>query len=220
MLQRHLGNLLYSIGSREDKYVGGTANALVGALAMSLMHLVFDLQTDKKKYSDHVDEIEDCKTQAHNLMKEFLSEAEIDAHVYEHVIIARQLPKQTDEEKEKRQEAIDRALVRASKPQMRLIDLAEESLTLVRAVAKLDIQGAIIADLKVCLVYLQAVIEATAVTAESNYSAIQDETLRVEEIDFLSDKVKMAKRKLNRFEEEVSFYLKERSWREEKMDDL
>lgn len=178
MQNLQLKELLHVIGRRDGEYVAGTVSGIIGALATSLFHFVIDLQTGKKKYRGQEEIIEKIQRQLKDVTHQFIAQAEEDAHAYSGVVTARRLCQTTENEKKLRQEAIDQALVEASEPQIKMMSLCEEILDIYESVQMLAIQGSVVGDIKVSLLYLEAVILTCELTARANYEQIVNLDLR------------------------------------------
>lgn len=89
---------------------GGGASALVGALGMALGSMVGNLTLGKKKYEAVQEDIKAILGKASVLQDELLALVEKDAEVFEPLSRAYGLPRNTDEEKKKRDEIMEEAL--------------------------------------------------------------------------------------------------------------
>lgn len=214
MLQRQLGNLLYSIGDCDGEYVSGTVNGVVGALATSLLIFVIDLQIDKKKYRGQVKEIRAIKSELYDFIDRFLDESEKDAHAYNYVTQAKELPSSSETDRENRQSSLDSAYIRASQPQREIMQLARDLIKVYEKMEALKIQGTVVADLKVSLNYLREVTESSALIAQSNYQQISSKDLRDVKIADVTHKKEQIKEKIRQKEANISYYLKNGQWGE------
>lgn len=89
---------------------GGGASALAGALGTALGSMVGNLTLGKKKYESMQEDIKVILDKAEVLRNELLSLVEKDAEVFEPLSKAYGLPKNTEEEKKKRDEIMEQAL--------------------------------------------------------------------------------------------------------------
>ncbi|MEB3198350.1 MAG: cyclodeaminase/cyclohydrolase family protein [Candidatus Sericytochromatia bacterium] len=95
---------------------GGSAAAIAGALAATLGEMVGALTLGKKGYEHTVIEVETLRAEARALSRRLLAAAEEDARAYEAVVAAIALPKETDEQKAARKEAMQKAFQGATEP--------------------------------------------------------------------------------------------------------
>ena len=87
---------------------GGSVSALNGSLAASLAAMVANLTVGRKKYAEVNDEMEQISARMTEQSAKLLADVDRDAEAYDRVFAAFKLPKETDEEKAVRKEAIQR----------------------------------------------------------------------------------------------------------------
>ena len=87
---------------------------LCGVLASSLGTMVCNLTIGKKKYVEVENEMNDAKIKLESLQKEFVTLASKDNEAFDQVMNAFKLPKDTDEQKSFRREAIEKATYQAA----------------------------------------------------------------------------------------------------------
>ncbi|HAD06702.1 MAG TPA: methenyltetrahydrofolate cyclohydrolase, partial [Anaerolineaceae bacterium] len=88
---------------------GGSAAAHTGAVAAALVAMVARLTLGKKKYEAVKDRMWAILEQAENLRTELLRNVEEDSQAFEAVMQAFKLPKDTPEQEQQRQQAIQQA---------------------------------------------------------------------------------------------------------------
>ena len=93
---------------------GGSASALAGALSASLLAMVAGLSMKKGKIPRAL--ARQIQRKALAIQKRLLRAVEDDARSYEGVMAALRLPKDTERQKERRLQRLERALQRATKP--------------------------------------------------------------------------------------------------------
>jgi formiminotetrahydrofolate cyclodeaminase len=94
---------------------GGAAAALSGALGASLIAMVCNLTIGRKNYEHLRSQFEDIRVRAEVLRIELLNAMQRDADAYSDVIRAYQLPKETEEDKAARTQAVQQALKHAAR---------------------------------------------------------------------------------------------------------
>ena len=93
---------------------GGTAAALAGAIGTSLVAMVARVTIGKKGFEQVQDRMEQIVAEADAARAEFLGLADLDAEAFDSVMQAYRLPKEADEDKRARSEAIQRAMTAAA----------------------------------------------------------------------------------------------------------
>ena len=89
---------------------GGSVAALNGALGCALLLMVCDLTIGKEKYKEVWHDLEPLKTELQHLLEELTDSIDRDAAAYDTFTAARQMPKETDDEKKARKEAMQIAM--------------------------------------------------------------------------------------------------------------
>lgn len=110
------------LASKEPVPGGGGAAALVGAIGTALGNMVGSLTLGKKKYADVQEEIIALKARADKLQEDLLTLVKRDAEVFEPLSKAYGLPKDTDEERAKKEEVMEAALREASSVPMEIME--------------------------------------------------------------------------------------------------
>jgi len=93
---------------------GGSAAAYAGAMGAALVSMVSGLTIGKKKYADVQAEMQAVRVMAEKLRKELYQAVDDDAGAFEALMGTFRLPKETEEEKSKRNAAIIQATLNAA----------------------------------------------------------------------------------------------------------
>lgn len=96
--------------SNEPVPGGGSISALAGALAAALTEMVAGLTTGKKKYAEAEEEMKAAVEPMHNICQQLLVDIERDSQSFDLYMQALGLPKETEEEKAARTEAMQNGL--------------------------------------------------------------------------------------------------------------
>jgi len=88
---------------------GGSAAALSGALAASLLRMVCDLTIGREKFKEQQQEVEAIRDRVEGYRRDLIALVDRDAQAFEAVMEARRRPRGSDEEKRLRAEAVARA---------------------------------------------------------------------------------------------------------------
>ncbi|MER3544173.1 MAG: methenyltetrahydrofolate cyclohydrolase, partial [Chloroflexota bacterium] len=110
--------------------------ALAGALAAALAQMVAGLTVGKKKYAEAEAEMQRVLTQAQALRRELVAAVAEDSAAFEAVMAAYRLPQGTEEEKARREAAIQHALAGAAAVPLRVARASIRALELAQAVAE------------------------------------------------------------------------------------
>lgn len=109
---------------------GGGASAMTGALGVALGSMVGNLTLGKKKYESVQEDIKIILKKAEFLQNELVELVEEDAKVFEPLSRAYGLPKNTEEEKAKKQEVLEDALRLACSVPIRIMEKSLEAISL------------------------------------------------------------------------------------------
>lgn len=109
---------------------GGGASAMVGALGTALGSMVGNLTLGKKKYESVQEDIKVILEKADALQNNLFSLVEEDAEAFEPLSRAYGLPKNTEEEKQKRDEIMEDALNVACSVPLKIMEKALEAIDL------------------------------------------------------------------------------------------
>ncbi|MDF2523456.1 MAG: sugar transporter substrate-binding protein [Clostridiales bacterium] len=109
---------------------GGGASALTGALGVALGSMVGNLTLGKKKYENVQEDIKVILKKAEVLQKELIALVEEDAKVFEPLSKAYGLPKNTEEEKAKKEEVLEDALRIACSVPIKIMEKSMEAIAL------------------------------------------------------------------------------------------
>jgi glutamate formiminotransferase/formiminotetrahydrofolate cyclodeaminase len=120
------------LASVEPAPGGGSAAALAGALGAALVAMVGRLTSSRKAYAAVAEEFKGITEEAERLRMELRRLVDEDARAYGRVMEAYKLPKSTDAERQKRQEAIDGALLSAAEVPLRTARAAARVVELAR----------------------------------------------------------------------------------------
>ena len=114
---------------------GGSVSALSAALGAGLAEMVANLTIAKKGYEAVENEMKEIAETLQNLREKLVTEVDKDSNAYKDVLTAFKLPKDTQEEKEQRAEAIQDAMKNAARvplgvanDALQVMDLAEKAI--------------------------------------------------------------------------------------------
>lgn len=177
---------------------GGSVSALNGSLAASLAAMVANLTVGRKKYAEVNDEMEQISARMTEKSAELLTDVDRDAEAYDRVFAAFKLPKETDEEKAVRKEAIQRETKYAAEVPMEVARTASELLPMIDAAARRGNSNAV-TDATVAMMCARTAVIGALLNVRINLTSITDEAFvkaMTEEADRLEAAAVEAEHKL------------------------
>ena len=112
---------------------GGSASAYAGAAAAGLVSMVARLTLGKKKYADVETSVQAILAQSETLRNDLTNSIQLDSSAFEGVMLAYKLPKDTHEQQDVRQKAIQQATLLATQTplavahkSLQVLELAEQ----------------------------------------------------------------------------------------------
>jgi len=172
-LERPMKDFVEDTAARLPAPGGGSVAALVGSLGAALLCMVGNYTVGKKQYKGVEDEVARILKIADGLKDELSSLIQEDIKAYQKYSHASGLPKNTPQQKEARNQALqfslkDAALVplKTSKFSLKVIELAEEILPLGNPY--------LISDVGVGVLLAEAALEAAVINVQINLSYLKD----------------------------------------------
>lgn len=153
---------------------GGSVSALNGALASALAAMVANLTVGRKKYAEVNDLMEQLAARFSALTPRLIADVDRDSEAYDRVFAAFKLPKDTDEEKEVRSEAIQRETKYAAQVPMEVARAVSEVLPFIEEVARKGNSNAV-TDACVSMMCARTAILGALLNVRINLTSIKDE---------------------------------------------
>jgi len=154
---------------------GGSAAAIIGAMGAALISMVANFTVGKKNYEAVEVEIKAILTRSEELRAELTGMVKADVDVFNKVMGAYGMPRDTDEQKEKRTIAIQAALKEATDVPLACAKLCAEVIRLCLPVAEKGNKG-VISDAGVAVLAGYAALRSAALNVYINIGAIKDES--------------------------------------------
>ncbi|MDF1612420.1 MAG: cyclodeaminase/cyclohydrolase family protein [Stygiobacter sp.] len=129
-----LQNYLDELSSNSPTPGGGNVAALCGALASSLGIMVCNLTIGKKKYAEVENEMIIIKDNLLKYQSDFIELGKNDNLAFDKVMNAIKLPKESEEEKEIRNQEIEKATIGAAEVPSQVMQSAKEILPLLKTI--------------------------------------------------------------------------------------
>ena len=152
---------------------GGSVAALSGSMAAGLLNMVLHLTLGREKFADVEAELAPLKTNTEATYSRLVKLVDIDTEVFNEVMAAFKLPKDTDEQKAARSQAIQAAYKKAADVPMEVAELCLEVLKLCPAIARKGNPNSL-SDSGVAAQMAYAGLESAIMNVRINISAIKD----------------------------------------------
>lgn len=189
LVEKNIQEFIEILASKEPAPGGGSASALCGAVGTSLLTMVANLTHGKEKFKDEEPLMKSILTDADLIIKEFLYLVDQDTEAFQKVSAVFSMPKDSDEEKTKRREAMQNALKYASIVPLNMMVKAVEALKLLdKAVGHSNPSA--ISDLGVGAIALKTALQGAWLNVKINLSSIKDG-------EYVNDMAKKGEKLLN-----------------------
>ena len=153
---------------------GGGGAAMAGALAVALTSMVGNLTVGKEKFAQHEAEVQELLAKAEALRLELLNLVNADAEVFNNFMVCYRMPKNTDEEKQARNQAIQNAAKEAAEVPLKIAEACIEIMKLAECIAVIGNPGAI-TDAAVSSIMARAALRSAVYNVVVNLKLIKDE---------------------------------------------
>lgn len=167
------------LGSDAPAPGGGSVAALSGALGAQLVAMVCRLSVGRKDYEAYADEIEAAIAKADELAAGLLRRVDLDTQAFNAVMAAFKLPKETDEEKQKRAASIQQGYKEAVQSPLAIARECVSVLNLARSLLGKTNPNAL-SDLGVAAQQAYAGLEGAIMNVKINLPSIKDEQFKSE----------------------------------------
>ncbi len=194
------------LASKEPAPGGGSASALLGAVGSALSSMVINLTIGKEKFKEYETILQEMLKELEGLQNEFLSLIEEDTTAFNKVSRAYKMPKETEEQKEIRREALEKALKDAS---LVPLSIMGRGLAVLKLLEKCigNTNPNIISDIGVSVLCLKSAIQGSWLNVLINVKYIKDENFTKETMEraknILSEGVRIADHLYNKVEESL-----------------
>lgn len=166
---------LDELASKASTPGGGSAAAIIGAMGAALVSMVANLTVGKKNYEAVEGDIKNILARSEALRTQLTDMVKADVEVFNQVMGAYGMPKETDEQKAQRTEAIQAALKEATDVPLACAKLCAEVIHLCLPVAEKGNKG-VISDAGVAVLAGYAALRSAALNVYINIGGIKDES--------------------------------------------
>ena len=165
---------------------GGSAAAIIGAMGAALVSMVCNLTIGKKKYADVEDEMKHVLGKAESLRRRLTGMIEDDVQAFDKVMAAYGMPKETDADKARRDDAIQAALKLATDVPLRCAQAAREVIDLA-GIASDKGNLNVISDAGVAVLAGYAALRSAALNVFTNARMINDKAFANAKLEELQE---------------------------------
>ncbi|MCT4595005.1 MAG: cyclodeaminase/cyclohydrolase family protein [Anaeromicrobium sp.] len=198
LVDLNVKEFLNKTASKEPVPGGGSIAALSAGIGAALTEMVANLTIGKKKYVEVEEEMKEIAEKAEEFRNEFVLDIDRDSDAFNEVMDAFKLPKETDEDKAKRKEAIQAGSKSASLVPLSVAKKALEIMEIIEVVVVKGNQNAVTDGAVAAMMSRTAVLSALY-NVKINLGSIKDETF-VEEV---SAQVKEIESKVEEVEKRI-----------------
>jgi methenyltetrahydrofolate cyclohydrolase len=165
---------------------GGSAAALSGALAASLVAMVARNTAANPSFAERAETLDEIAAEAESRRQRLLGLVEEDAAAFERVLAAFRLPKDTDELKDARSREIQAGYKGAVDVPLHVCRQALDVLALAGRIAELGNPNAV-SDAGVAALLAASALDGAALNVDINLGSIKDESYRTESARTVQD---------------------------------
>lgn len=172
-IEKPLRFFLDRLCSNSPEPGGGSASALTGATAASLSGMLAALTVNKKGYEQVKPEMEEILLKAENLKEELLDLLQKDTEAFNDASKAFKMPKGTEDEKKRREKAIEEGLKKATEVPFNIMEKSLETARLAKRVLKKGNEMAI-SDGAISALFAEAAAIGAMINVRINFSWMKD----------------------------------------------
>ncbi len=165
---------LSELASKSPAPGGGSVAALAGSLGAALSSMVCNLTIGKEKYADVENDIKKALKNSEKLRRKLEGLIDEDTNAFNDVIKAFKMPKETDEDKKKRSEAIQKGYKKAAKVPLETARTCANILDVAKVVAEKGNVNSI-TDAAVSSLMAKAGVISGILNVKINLGSIKDE---------------------------------------------
>lgn len=171
--EQQIGEYLSELSSKAPVPGGGGVSALTGALAAGLAQMVCSLTAGKKRYADVEQEICETADALTKIRERFVLYMKEDAEAFEPLSKAYGLPKETQEQSEKRAVVLEHCLQSAAQPPLHICEAVAELVPLIHTAAAKGSRLAV-SDAGCAAALAAAALKAAALNVTVNTRLMKD----------------------------------------------
>ncbi|MDF9393358.1 MULTISPECIES: methenyltetrahydrofolate cyclohydrolase [Methylococcus] len=187
---------LDQLASKSATPGGGSAAAIMGAMGAALVGMVCNLTVGKKNYEAVEAEMAAVLARADALREQSIGMIRADIEAFDRVMAAYALPRETDEDKATRSQAIQDALKAATDVPLACARLCVDIIELSEIATQKGNRN-LISDAGVAVMAAHAALKSAALNVYVNAKGVKDEAFARERVDRLEALLKEGEAKAN-----------------------
>lgn len=211
LVELKVDEFLNELASSSPAPGGGSVSALAGANGCSLMLMVGNLTTSKKKFASLAENVRMSYLNSLDIFKKnndsFINLIDADTDAFNQLMKAFKLPKTSDEEIAQRIKEIDKATLTCIRVPLNVSALALETLRLVEDMIEHSNKNTL-SDQGVCVLMLYSAIEGAAMNVMINLPGLNDDDLKREFKQTINEIISEAEQIKEKLLEEIKYLLK------------
>ena len=168
-----LNKFMDDLASAEPTPGGGGAAAAMGSMGVALLSMVARLTLGKKGYEGVIDEMQRQLDESESLRVRLFELVDQDAQAFNQLMAAYRLPKENDDQKATRADAIQKGLQEATKVPLACAEACAAGIRLAARSAETGNRN-VISDTGAGVLALQAALRASALNVSINVPSIKD----------------------------------------------
>ncbi len=172
--EQQLQTFLDQLASKASTPGGGSAAAIMGAMGAALVSMVANLTVGKQKYQDVEEEMQGFLERSEDMRSRLTGMIQADIDVFDKVMAAYGMARETETEKTARSEAIQAALKEATDVPLACAQLCADVIELCRPVAEKGNLN-VISDAGVAVLAAHAALRSAALNVYINIGGIRDQ---------------------------------------------
>ena len=172
--EQELQTFLDQLASKASTPGGGSAAAIMGAMGAALVSMVANLTVGKQKYQDVEEEMQGFLERSEDMRSRLTGMMQADIDVFDKVMAAYGMARDTEAEKEARSGAIQVALKEATDVPLACAQLCADVIELCRPVAEKGNLN-VISDAGVAVLAAHAALRSAALNVYINIGGIRDQ---------------------------------------------
>ncbi|MCB0077292.1 MAG: cyclodeaminase/cyclohydrolase family protein [Anaerolineales bacterium] len=169
-----IGDFLDELAGKAATPGGGAAAGVGGAMGAALLSMVANLTIGRKKYAEVEGQMRAILARTEAIRAEMTNLAQLDQHVFERVMAAYKMPKESDSQQSSRNAAIQNALMDATQVPLKIAAQARELLGFGPTLAAKGNRNAI-SDVGVGILMAEAALNGALMNVAINLGMIDDE---------------------------------------------
>jgi glutamate formiminotransferase/formiminotetrahydrofolate cyclodeaminase len=174
LIEKSVAGFVAELASETPVPGGGSASALVGSLAASLVSMVSRLTLKRSEYEKHLAQVREILKMSEGVQSVLLSLVDEDSRSFTQLMQAYRLPKTTEDERHKRSGEIQKGLKGAAEIPMKTAEKATEALRLAKTLAEFGNENAL-SDIQTAVHLAFAATQGAISNVSINLAAIKDE---------------------------------------------